>query len=478
MLQHHFTFTKNTVTKLTFAIVLVSFLLSTFVSLWSLSIMSRRNTRELSRMMAARIYDSISSELNEPVTLGLAMARDSFLIKALQNEKNVPEEESTAAFQEYLSGIRNGFRYESVYVISDATRRYYNFDGLSKIVDPEHDEHDYWYGQFLQKNTDYDLDVGFDEQSQDTWAVFVDTAIRDHTGHFLGVCGVGMHMHQSHDLFLSLEKEHQVKIMLIDTAGQIQVDTEEGRLLTRYENDLKLSPGGDYVYHDLGGGRIAVSKYLDKLDWYLVVESDESGTQEETFNVILLNIALFVFIMIILILTLRIISMRTAALTNASLQDQDTQLFNRRAFEEEKARLMANALEENFVYATMDINGLKTTNDTLGHAAGDELIRGTADCLRKCFGRYGKIFRIGGDEFAAMLHISENQLDQAREDLDKAIKEWKGELVDKLSISCGYASAREFPSENVAELSRISDERMYADKAEYYRHNGINRRKT
>ena len=208
------------------------------------------------------------------------------------------------------------------------------------------------------------------------------------------------------------------------------------------------------------------------------MESDESGTQEETFNVILLNIALFVFIMIILILTLRIISMRTAALTNASLQDQDTQLFNRRAFEEEKARLMANALEENFVYATIDINGLKTTNDTLGHAAGDELIRGTADCLRKCFGRYGKIFRIGGDEFAAMLHISENQLDQAREDLDKAIKEWKGELVDKLSISCGYASAREFPSENVAELSRISDERMYADKAEYYRHNGINRRKT
>ena len=100
MLQHHFTFTKNTVTRLTFAIVLVSFLLSTFVSLWSLSVMSRRNTRELSRMMAARIYDSISSELNEPVTLGLAMARDSFLIKALQNEKNVPEEESTAAFQE------------------------------------------------------------------------------------------------------------------------------------------------------------------------------------------------------------------------------------------------------------------------------------------------------------------------------------------------------------------------------------------
>ena len=478
MLQHHFTFNKNTVTRLTFAIVLVSFLLSTFVSLWSLSLMSQRNTRELSRMMAARIYDAISSELNEPVTLSLAMARDSFLIKALQNEQNVSEEESTAAFQEYLSGIRDGFRYESVYVISAATRRYYNFDGLSKIVDPAHDEHDYWYGEFLRKKLDYDLDVGFDEQSQDAWAVFVDTAIRDRSGNFLGVCGVGMHMHQSHDLFVSLEKEHQVKIMLIDTAGQIQVDTDEGRLLTSYENDLKLSPSGDYVYHDLGGGRIAVSKYLDRLDWYLVVESDGSSTRGETFNVILLNIILFVFVMIILILTLRIISMRTAALTNASLQDQDTQLLNRRAFEEEKARLMTSALEENFVYMTVDINGLKTTNDTLGHAAGDELIRGTADCIRKCFGRFGKVFRIGGDEFAAMLHISESQLELAREELDKAVEDWQGERVKKLSISCGYASAREFPSENIAELSRVSDERMYLEKAEYYRRSGIDRRRT
>ena len=478
MLHHHLTLSKNKVTRLTFIIVLVSFLLSTFVSLWSLGIMSQRNTRELSRMMAARIYDSISSEMSEPVTLSLAMARDSFLIKALQDEQSVPVEETTANIQEYLANIRNGFKYESVYVISDATRRYYNFDGLSKIVDPEHDEHDYWYGAFLTKNVDYDLDVGFDEQSHDTWAVFVDTAVKDNSGTFLGVCGVGMHMNQTHDLFLSLEKEHKVKILLIDTAGQIQVDTKGDDLLSEYENDLSLSPGGDYVYHDLGDGRIAVSKYLEKLDWYLVVESDGKAERSEYFNVILLNVASFLFVMVILILALRIISMRTIALTNASFEDQDTQLLNRRAFEEEKANLMTTPLEENFVYVTVDINGLKTANDTYGHAAGDELIRGTADCMRKCFGRFGKIFRIGGDEFAAMLHISEEQFTALREELDRAVEEWEGERIKKLSISCGYASSREFPSVNITELSQISDDRMYDAKAEYYRTSGIDRRKT
>ena len=77
-----------------------------------------------------------------------------------------------------------------------------------------------------------------------------------------------------------------------------------------------------------------------------------------------------------------------------------------------------------------------------------------------------------------MLHISESQLELAREELDKAVEDWQGERVKKLSISCGYASAREFPSENIAELSRISDERMYREKAEYYKRSGIDRRRT
>ena len=170
--------------------------------------------------------------------------------------------------------------------------------------------------------------------------------------------------------------------------------------------------------------------------------------------------------------------MRTAALTNASYLDQDTQLLNRRAFEEEKARLMTQPLEENFVYVTVDINGLKTANDTLGHAAGDELIRGAADCMRKCLGRYGKLFRIGGDEFSGMLHISESQLDALREELEKAVNEWEGERIKNLSVSCGYASSKEFPSVNLTGLSQMADERMYEAKAEYYRKSGNDRRRT
>lgn len=468
---------RNKVTKLAFAIVVVSFLLSTFVALWSLNLMNRRNMSELSRMMAARINDTISGELNEPITVALTMANDSFLVDTLKNERRYPEAEIADLMRTYLSGIKDGLGYEAAFVISDESRRYYSYNGLSKTIDPAHDSHDLWYAAFLEKKEDYSIDVDNDELSHDAWTVFVDAAIRDGEGRYLGVCGVGVHMRISQELFYSLEKEYRVKISLVDPTGLIQVDTDESRIENETLDTLHFSKTGEYVYRELGG-RSVVSKYLDRLGWYLVVESDGSTERGELYNVVLLNLGLCLFVMVVLFLAVRIIAMRTIALANASFRDQDTGLLNRRAFEEEKAMLQLAPLEEEFVYVTVDINGLKTANDTLGHAAGDELIRGAADCLRKSLAPWGKVYRIGGDEFAAMLHASAEQLSKLTQELEEATAAWSGERVKSLSLSYGVASAREFPSETVTELSRISDERMYKAKAEYYKKNGIDRRKT
>ena len=55
---------------------------------------------------------------------------------------------------------------------------------------------------------------------------------------------------------------------------------------------------------------------------------------------------------------------------------------------------------------------------------------------------------------------------------------WSGNTVKSLSISIGCARSREFPSENLAEIIRISDERMYAAKEKHYRETGKTRRVT
>ena len=56
-------------------------------------------------------------------------------------------------------------------------------------------------------------------------------------------------------------------------------------------------------------------------------------------------------------------------------------------------------LPDDLTVFLIDIDGLKRTNDTLGHDAGDELIRGSAECIAKTFENYGNVYRIGGDEF-------------------------------------------------------------------------------
>ena len=127
---------KSNVTRLALAIVLLSFLLSTFVSLWSLHLMGDRNRRELSLMMAARIYDTIVGELSEPVVVSQTMAHDSFLIELLENEDALGMDEAVDRMQAYLAGIKDGLGYEAAFVVSDASGRYYSFRGFNKIVRP------------------------------------------------------------------------------------------------------------------------------------------------------------------------------------------------------------------------------------------------------------------------------------------------------------------------------------------------------
>lgn len=69
--------------------------------------------------------------------------------------------------------------------------------------------------------------------------------------------------------------------------------------------------------------------------------------------------------------------------------------------EREVAR--AKRTGQSLLIAFVDVDGLKTTNDSKGHAAGDELLRQTVACLRNHLRSYDLIVRYGGDEFVCCL---------------------------------------------------------------------------
>ena len=89
------------------------------------------------------------------------------------------------------------------------------------------------------------------------------------------------------------------------------------------------------------------------------------------------------------------------------LADHDalTGLFNRRRFDEELGRAMANAMRfsESSALLLIDIDDFKYVNDTLGHAAGDELLRSVTATLQRRVRSTDVLARVGGDEFALLL---------------------------------------------------------------------------
>ncbi len=158
--------------------------------------------------------------------------------------------------------------------------------------------------------------------------------------------------------------------------------------------------------------------------------------------------------------------------------DAMTNLPNRRSFDEDFDKIGDQRMARDFVFMSFDLNELKTANDTMGHEAGDEMIIGTARCLTKVLSSYGRVYRIGGDEFAAMLSVDPQQHWQLEQDLQKVLRQWKGDLVEKLSLSIGFVSAWKEPGLTLAEMRQESDRRMYEAKEVYYEQVGHNRRTT
>ncbi|WP_327217851.1 GGDEF domain-containing protein [Streptomyces cyaneofuscatus] len=118
------------------------------------------------------------------------------------------------------------------------------------------------------------------------------------------------------------------------------------------------------------------------------------------------------------------------------------------------------------VVVLADVDHFKQINDTHGHAAGDALLKATADRLAHYVGRTGVAGRLGGDEFAAvvidthgtigdLLAVLHGVLARPADGMDPAVR---------TTVSLGWVGAADHPGEDLSGLLRRADEAMYAAK--------------
>jgi len=139
-------------------------------------------------------------------------------------------------------------------------------------------------------------------------------------------------------------------------------------------------------------------------------------------------------------------------------KDSLTGLMNRQAF---YASVESDA-KNITALVSIDMNGLKTINDSKGHAAGDKALQSVAICFLKSITSKNTVYRIGGDEFVILCrHSGEDEVKQLIERIQKNLSK------TEYKCAVGY-SFHPDGSETIDDMLKESDEKMYEDKKAFY----------
>lgn len=146
-----------------------------------------------------------------------------------------------------------------------------------------------------------------------------------------------------------------------------------------------------------------------------------------------------------------------------ALHDALTKLSNRTAFEKD---LSGYEVKPGCGAAMFDLNNLKYFNDVHGHAMGDYYIIVCSEIIQDIFGSHGNVYRIGGDEFCAVLNsIDEEKFEELRRKMNDRIESLNGRFFEnKMSVASGYADYDGEVDQSIHDTVKRADEKMYECK--------------
>lgn len=155
-------------------------------------------------------------------------------------------------------------------------------------------------------------------------------------------------------------------------------------------------------------------------------------------------------------------------LVRRAFQDDLTGLANRALFHDRlRHALDRRARMRNTVAVLLlDLDGFKRVNDSLGHAAGDQLLRAVATRIASTVRTGETVARLGGDEFAIVIEVvsSDREVEQLAERLLRVISRPVA-VADRevvVNVSIGIALAQ--PGEDGESVLRNADVAMYSAK--------------
>ncbi len=151
-----------------------------------------------------------------------------------------------------------------------------------------------------------------------------------------------------------------------------------------------------------------------------------------------------------------------------SFNDALTGGYNTKAYHEELDSLFEDEQHKKNIWCIIaDLNNLKIINDVLGHLEGDNAIRTSYHVLNENFKKFGKTYRIGGDEFVSLLsNCSRKHVEEGIASVITQLATLNSTNEEKFSLAFGYEHFNGSTMDEYKEFFKIVDKKMYHNKME------------
>ena len=345
------------------------------------------------------------------------MARDTFLRDwVMDGERDVEQ------LTRYLKEVMAHYGTVTSFFVSENTLNYYSTKGILKVIQ-KNESRDTWYYRVRSMSEPYEINVDPDLANRDTLTIFINYRVFDYQKRFIGATGVGLTVDTVNRLIDDYQQRYERTIYLVDAKGKITlsgkntVDSHGATQVIRSsihdidglaeQADSILKAGsGTFEYQDKGHRHFLNVRYIPELDWHLFVIKQEDKALSSIQRTLYLNLLLCVFITATVLLIVHLtINRYQRRLETMATTDSLTGLSNRYALDILLDQQTREVLRHgNQMSAIMlDIDHFKTLNDSRGHLAGDEVLRGIAITLRENLRASDIACRWGGEEFLIIL---------------------------------------------------------------------------
>lgn len=339
-------------------VIVLGFLLTSYISYKSNNGIFKQDIRHISTLTSEGIYHQIDSIFKKPINISLTMANDSLLKTFLAEEElHGGDEEFIQTLRNYLLAYKKKYQYDSVFLVSARTNRYYHFDkGVDRILTEGNPENE-WYYSFLTDSKEYSLNIDNDEvqSAGNEINIFINCKIFAPDGEIMGVVGVGFRVDTLQEIFQNYEETFQVRAYLTDLDGNIEISTTNtGYVKTNlfyqcaFEEYQEAILGNredvQSLWYDRDGtSGFLVSRYVPDFEWHLIIDKDTSVLERQLNRQLLMCIVIiFLVICSVLLVITAIIRKYNAQIVSLAVEKEKS---HRTAFQAETEKLYENIYE-------------------------------------------------------------------------------------------------------------------------------------